>query len=47
MLWQQSLRESNIRIDIFDEVGLGGGASGVAGGLIHPYSPKGCYFNFI
>ncbi|KAJ4957511.1 hypothetical protein NE237_024622 [Protea cynaroides] len=30
----------NLCIDIYDEVGIGGGASGVAGGLIHPYSPK-------
>ncbi|KAF5182539.1 Fad-dependent oxidoreductase family protein [Thalictrum thalictroides] len=29
-----------MHIDIYDEVGIGGGASGVAGGLIHPYSPK-------
>ncbi|CAK9329707.1 unnamed protein product [Citrullus colocynthis] len=29
-----------LRIDIYDEVGIGGGASGVAGGLLHPYSPK-------
>ncbi|XP_031742853.1 uncharacterized protein LOC101203097 isoform X2 [Cucumis sativus] len=29
-----------IRIDIYDEAGIGGGASGVAGGLLHPYSPK-------
>ncbi|CAN6459753.1 unnamed protein product [Victoria cruziana] len=31
---------TNLHIDIFDEVGIGGGASGVAGGLVHPYSPK-------
>lgn len=30
-------------IDIYDEVGIGGGASGVAGGLLHPYSPKGSH----
>ncbi|XP_058180721.1 uncharacterized protein LOC131299121 isoform X6 [Rhododendron vialii] len=30
-------------IDIYDEVGIGGGASGVAGGLLHPYSPKECW----
>jgi hypothetical protein len=30
-----------LRIDIYDEVGIGGGASGVSGGLLHPYSPKG------
>lgn len=39
-LLKQSPTDSNICVDIFDEVGLGGGASGVAGGLIHPYSPK-------
>lgn len=31
----------NICIDIYDEFGVGGGASGVSGGLLHPYSPKG------
>lgn len=30
-----------MRVDIYDEVGIGGGASGVSGGLLHPYSPKG------
>ncbi|XP_038879763.1 uncharacterized protein LOC120071512 [Benincasa hispida] len=29
-----------LHIDIYDGVGIGGGASGVAGGLLHPYSPK-------
>lgn len=38
---QHSPKGSNLRIDIFDEVGIGGGASGVSGGLLHPYSPKG------
>ncbi|XP_050214334.1 uncharacterized protein LOC126665552 isoform X3 [Mercurialis annua] len=33
-------KDVNLRIDIFDEVGIGGGASGVSGGLLHPYSPK-------
>ncbi|KAL6534919.1 hypothetical protein OROGR_013594 [Orobanche gracilis] len=33
-------KESHICVDIYDEVGIGGGASGVAGGLLHPYSPK-------
>lgn len=28
-------------VDIYDENGVGGGASGVSGGLLHPYSPKG------
>ncbi|CAM8984408.1 unnamed protein product [Rhodiola kirilowii] len=39
-LRQQSPRDSHVRVDIYDEVGLGGGASVVSGGLIHPYSPK-------
>lgn len=29
-----------LNIDIYDEAGIGGGASGVSGGLLHPYSPK-------
>ncbi|KAF2317079.1 hypothetical protein GH714_011598 [Hevea brasiliensis] len=37
---QHSSEGLNLRIDIFDEVGIGGGASGVSGGLLHPYSPK-------
>ena len=28
-------------IDLFDAAGLGGGASGAAAGLLHPYTPKG------
>lgn len=28
-------------MDLFDEGGIGGGASGVSGGLLHPYTPKG------
>lgn len=28
-------------VDVVDEVGIGGGASGSSGGLLHPYSPKG------
>ncbi|KAH0970235.1 hypothetical protein GBA52_022391 [Prunus armeniaca] len=39
-LLKQSPKDSRIRIDIYDEVGIGGGASGVSGGLLHPYSPK-------
>lgn len=27
-------------VDVYDENGVGGGASGVSGGLLHPYSPK-------
>lgn len=33
-------KESHISIDVYDEVGIGGGASGASGGLLHPYSPK-------
>ncbi|KAM7472960.1 hypothetical protein LguiA_011143 [Lonicera macranthoides] len=40
-LLQQSPKEAHLRIDIYDEFGIGGGASGVSGGLLHPYSPKG------
>ncbi|XP_058768801.1 uncharacterized protein LOC131642583 isoform X2 [Vicia villosa] len=39
-LFKQSSKELNLKIDIFDEVGIGGGASGISGGLLHPYSPK-------
>ncbi|KAL3629631.1 hypothetical protein CASFOL_026853 [Castilleja foliolosa] len=39
-LLQHGPKESHICIDIYDGVGIGGGASGVAGGLLHPYSPK-------
>lgn len=38
---QHSPKELNLSIDLYDEVGIGGGASGVSGGLLHPYSPKG------
>lgn len=30
-----------VSVDLYDESGIGGGASGVSGGLLHPYSPKG------
>lgn len=33
-------KELHLCIDVYDEVGIGGGASGVSGGLLHPYSPK-------
>ncbi|KAG8367542.1 hypothetical protein BUALT_Bualt16G0082700 [Buddleja alternifolia] len=39
-LLQHGSKESHLCVDIYDEVGIGGGASGVAGGLLHPYSPK-------
>ncbi|CAN7013453.1 unnamed protein product [Brassica rapa subsp. trilocularis] len=34
-------KELSLSVDVYDEVGIGGGASGVSGGLLHPYSPKG------
>lgn len=43
---QQSSDESNFCIDEYDEVGIGGGASGMSGGLLHPYSPKGACERF-
>uniref|UniRef100_A0A0E0A5V9 FAD dependent oxidoreductase domain-containing protein n=1 Tax=Oryza glumipatula TaxID=40148 RepID=A0A0E0A5V9_9ORYZ len=40
-LLKHSPKGSRVRVDIYDESGIGGGASGVSGGLLHPYSPKG------
>ncbi|KAK2993661.1 hypothetical protein RJ640_009476 [Escallonia rubra] len=37
---QHSPKDLHLCIDIYDEFGIGGGASGVSGGLLHPYSPK-------
>lgn len=43
---QNTSKELQLSIDLYDEIGIGGGASGVAGGLLHPYSPKGlCFLN--
>ncbi|CAL9087318.1 unnamed protein product [Musa acuminata var. zebrina] len=39
-LLKQSSDDSRICIDIYDDAGIGGGASGASGGLLHPYSPK-------
>ncbi|KZV28377.1 hypothetical protein F511_16745 [Dorcoceras hygrometricum] len=39
-LLQHASEEIHLCVDIYDEAGVGGGASGVAGGLLHPYSPK-------
>ncbi|VAI83454.1 unnamed protein product [Triticum turgidum subsp. durum] len=36
----QSPKYSRVSVDVYDENGVGGGASGVSGGLLHPYSPK-------
>ncbi|KAG0468610.1 hypothetical protein HPP92_017938 [Vanilla planifolia] len=40
LLQQYSSKDSCMKIDLYDEVGIGGGASGSSGGLLHPYSPK-------
>ena len=40
-LFQLSTDTLHISIEVFDENGIGGGASGVSGGLLHPYTPKG------
>ncbi|GAQ81431.1 hypothetical protein KFL_000800100 [Klebsormidium nitens] len=40
-LLQHATSASPICIDLFDEVGIAGGASGVAGGLLHAFSNKG------
>ncbi|TYH93016.1 hypothetical protein ES332_A13G224600v1 [Gossypium tomentosum] len=39
-LLKESPKDLNLHIDLYDEMGIGGGASGVSGGLLHPYSPK-------
>ncbi|XVE71089.1 hypothetical protein DITRI_Ditri10aG0122400 [Diplodiscus trichospermus] len=39
-LLKESPKDLHLHIDLYDEVGIGGGASGVSGGLLHPYSPK-------
>ncbi|KAL5547656.1 hypothetical protein UlMin_002887 [Ulmus minor] len=39
-LLSESAKELNLCIDLYDEIGIGGGASGISGGLLHPYSPK-------
>ncbi|KAI9076177.1 hypothetical protein K1719_041875 [Acacia pycnantha] len=40
ILQLNSPKRLDLKIDLYDEVGIGGGASGIAGGLLHPYSPK-------
>lgn len=37
-LMQQTLSDYSIKITLFDEKGIGGGASGIAAGLLHPYA---------
>eukprot|EP00268_Persea_americana_P057036 TRINITY_DN6802_c0_g1_i10.p1 TRINITY_DN6802_c0_g1~~TRINITY_DN6802_c0_g1_i10.p1 ORF type:complete len:212 (-),score=41.31 TRINITY_DN6802_c0_g1_i10:1077-1712(-) len=39
-LLKHSPKDARVCVDIYDELGIGGGASGVSGGLLHPYSPK-------
>ncbi|KAF5788191.1 putative FAD dependent oxidoreductase, FAD/NAD(P)-binding domain superfamily [Helianthus annuus] len=39
-LLERSATDLRVCVDVLDEIGIGGGASGVAGGLLHPYSPK-------
>ncbi|MFS7981903.1 putative FAD dependent oxidoreductase, FAD/NAD(P)-binding domain superfamily [Helianthus anomalus] len=39
-LLERSATDLSVCVDVLDEIGIGGGASGVAGGLLHPYSPK-------
>lgn len=40
---QHGPKDARLCVDIYDELGIGGGASGVSGGLLHPYSPKGSH----
>ncbi|CAH2078698.1 unnamed protein product [Thlaspi arvense] len=40
-LLNDSPKDLRLSVDVYDEIGIGGGASGVSGGLLHPYSPKG------
>jgi glycine/D-amino acid oxidase-like deaminating enzyme len=35
------LQVSSVRLSVFDSKGIGGGASGISTGLLHPYSSKG------
>ncbi|XP_062113540.1 uncharacterized protein LOC133824613 [Humulus lupulus] len=37
---ETTAEDLNLQIDIYDEIGIGGGAFGISGGLLHPYSPK-------
>ncbi|XP_057767122.1 uncharacterized protein LOC130987562 [Salvia miltiorrhiza] len=39
-LLRHGSKDSHLCVDIYDEAAVGGGASGIAGGLLHPYSPK-------
>lgn len=44
MYLQHGSNNSHLCVDIYDEAGIDGGASRIAGELLHPYSPKGPYF---
>nr|XP_027067795.1 uncharacterized protein LOC113693458 [Coffea arabica] len=46
-LLQHGSRDLPLLVDIYDEVGICAGASGVAGGLLHPYSPEECWNRLI
>ena len=37
----QTSRRRPVEVHLFDEKGIAGGASGVAAGLLHPYTPRG------
>ncbi|KAI4379353.1 hypothetical protein MLD38_005665 [Melastoma candidum] len=39
-LLKESPAGSHLSVDIYDKGGVGAGASGISGGLVHPYSPK-------
>ncbi|KAK8299664.1 hypothetical protein V6Z12_D05G337000 [Gossypium hirsutum] len=36
---KESPKDLNLHIDLY-EMGIGGGAPGLSGGLLHPYSPN-------
>ncbi|KAL3698786.1 hypothetical protein R1sor_012862 [Riccia sorocarpa] len=40
-LLQHTTSSAPVCVELFDELGVGGGASGASGGLLHPYNPKG------
>lgn len=41
VLQKSASEASSVQITVYDVHGLGGGASGAAAGLLHPFSPKG------
>ncbi|BFI28697.1 hypothetical protein MPTK2_2g22170 [Marchantia polymorpha subsp. ruderalis] len=40
-LLQHTSSSAPVCVELFDDAGVGGGASGASGGLLHPYNPKG------